>query len=304
MSNNTGNNGKLIKPPNIVKFLFGGAAGMGATMFVQPFDLIKNRMQVSKTGVGFFPTIANVVKADGFTGLYSGLSAGLLRQATYTTTRLGVYTTLFDHLTKDGHELSFPEMAAVGMCAGAIGATIGTPSEIALIRMSADGSLPLAERRNYTSAFNAIFRIAREEGVLALWRGCTPTVGRAMVVNAAQLATYSRAKQFIGNHTELTGIPLHFSASMVSGLATTIASMPVDILKTRLQNMKYINGVPEYKGALDVAMTIVRKEGVLSLWKGFIPYYTRLGPHTVITFILLEQMNAAYSRFKKGEAIV
>ena len=34
------------------------------------------------------------------------------------------------------------------------------------------------------------------------------------------------------------GIPLHFMAAMISGLVTTIASMPVDIVKTRLQNQK------------------------------------------------------------------
>ena len=34
------------------------------------------------------------------------------------------------------------------------------------------------------------------------------------------------------------GIPLHFTAAMISGLVTTIASMPVDIVKTRLQNQK------------------------------------------------------------------
>ena len=37
--------------------------------------------------------------------------------------------------------------------------------------------LPVAERRGYTSAFNALFRISREEGVLTLWRvGITPAV--------------------------------------------------------------------------------------------------------------------------------
>lgn len=42
----------------------------------------------------------------------------------------------------------------------------------------------------------------------------------------------------------------HFTASMLSGLVTTAASMPVDIAKTRVQNMKVIDGVPEYRGAL------------------------------------------------------
>lgn len=43
------------------------------------------------------------------------------------------------------------------------------------------------------------------------------------------------------------GVKLHFCASMISGLLTTLASMPVDIVKTRIQNMKVVNGVPEYR---------------------------------------------------------
>ena len=81
---------------------------------------------------------------------------------------------------------------------------------------------------------------------------------------------------------------------MFSGLVTTAASMPVDIAKTRIQSQKYIDGKPEYKGAIDVILKVVRNEGVTSLWKGFTPYYFRLGPHTVLTFIFLEQMNKQY----------
>jgi len=36
------------------------------------------------------------------------------------------------------------------------------------------------------------------------------------------------------------GLKLHFIAAMISGLVTTIASMPVDIVKTRLQNQKVL----------------------------------------------------------------
>lgn len=81
---------------------------------------------------------------------------------------------------------------------------------------------------------------------------------------------------------------------MFSGLVTTIASMPVDIAKTRIQSMKIVDGKPEYKGAVDVIVKVARNEGFFSLWKGFTPYYFRLGPHTVLTFIFLEQMNRLY----------
>lgn len=168
--------------------------------------------------------------------------------------------------------------------------------------MTADGRLPLNERRNYTGVFNALARITREEGVLTLWRGCIPTMGRAMVVNAAQLASYSQAKQYLINSGYFKeGIQLHFVASMMSGFITTVASMPVDIAKTRLQNMKVsADGKAEYRGTLDVLSRVVRQEGLFALWKGFTPYFCRLGPHTVLTFIFLEQMNSAYNKYVLG----
>ena len=47
---------------------------------------------------------------------------------------------------------------------------VGTPAEISLIRMTADGRLPPEQRRGYKNVFNALFRITREEGVMTLWR--------------------------------------------------------------------------------------------------------------------------------------
>ena len=61
--------------------------------------------------------------------------------------------------------------------------------------------------------------------------------------------------------------------------------------------MKIINGVPEYNGLAEVFKKIVKNEGLLALWKGFTPYYARLGPHTVLTFIFLEQLNHYYRTY-------
>ena len=98
--------------------------------------------------------------------MYNGLSAGLLRQALYTTTRLGIYTTLFETFSNpDGSPPGFFMKAALGMTAGATGAFVGTPAEVALIRMTSDGNLPVDQRRNYKSVFDALIRITREEGL-------------------------------------------------------------------------------------------------------------------------------------------
>lgn len=288
------------KIPNGVKFAFGGIAGMGATCVVQPLDLVKNRMQMAEPGQFRHAgdCIKSIVASEGVKKLYTGLSAGLLRQATYTTTRLGVFTVLMDQRKADtGKDVEFLYKAAFGMTAGMIGSVVGTPAEVCLIRMTSDGRLPVEQRRGYTSVANALIRIVREEGVFTLWRGCAPTVGRAVVLNCAQLASYSQFKDSFKTSLGMQdGIGLHFCASMCSGFISTVASMPVDIVKTRVQNMKIIDGKPEFKGAMDCFAKLVRNEGVLALWSGFLPYYFRLGPHTVLTFIILEQLNAAYKR--------
>jgi len=279
--------GEISLPVNLA---FAAISGSGATVCVQPMDLVKNRMQTNP-GLSVGSCVGQIIKSDGITGLWTGLGAGLLRQCSYTTVRLGVYRQLEERYTPK----TFGEKLGMGATAGFIGSLFGNPAEVTLIRMCADGNLPPEQRRGYTSVGNALSRIIREEGVLTLWRGATPTIARAIVVNAAQLGTYSQAKDSAKKALNMSeGIPLHFMAAMISGLVTTIASMPVDIVKTRLQNQKIVDGVPEYKGVIDVFGRIIKNEGFFSLWKGFLPYYFRLGPHTVITFILVEQLKHAY----------
>lgn len=110
---------------------------MGATLFVQPLDLVKNRMQLSGEGgktreyKTSFHAFRGIMAKEGIVAMYSGLSAGLLRQATYTTTRLGIFSWLFDLATgSDGTPPNFVTKAAIGMAAGMAGAFVGTPAEV------------------------------------------------------------------------------------------------------------------------------------------------------------------------------
>ena len=79
-------------------------------------------------------------------------------------------------------------------------------------------------------------------------QGCGPTVMRAMVVNAAQLATYSQAKQLLlASGYFRDNILCHFTSSMISGLACTVASLPVDIAKTRQVHTGWPENKPQYQ---------------------------------------------------------
>lgn len=79
---------------------------MSATTFIQPLDVLKNRMQLSGEGgqkrdhSNTFQAFKNILAKEGGKGLYQGISANMLRQATYTTTRIGMYQNTVDLLSR------------------------------------------------------------------------------------------------------------------------------------------------------------------------------------------------------------
>jgi len=163
--------------------------------------------------------------------------------------------------------------------------------------MTADGRLPKEQQRGYKNVVDALIRIVREEGVFTLWRGAFPTIGRAMALNAAQLSTYDQAKQLVVSHGLIGDhIGAHAFASSVAGFCASSVSLPLDMAKTRVQNMKTVDGKREYNGMIDCIIKVVKYEGFFALWKGFWPFFFRIGPHTVLTFIFLEQFKAWYLR--------
>lgn len=186
-----------------------------------------------------------------------------------------------------------------GMATGVISASFfGTPFDVVIVRMTADGRAPVHDRRNYRNVFDALFRITKEEGIMALWRGTTPTIARSMIVQAAQLSTYSQSRQKIMEMGIVgDGILCYLLASLISGVATSTASLPADNIKTKIQNMRVLNGgQAEYSGIFDVLRKTIRNDGVLSLWRGFTPFYLRQGQQIMLTFIFLEELCTFYSK--------
>ena len=258
-------------------FVEGGIASIVAGCSTHPLDLIKVRMQLQGEAAAAAPpqpamrpalavpaggqTVAlpqdvpvapprkpgplsvgaQILRSEGAAGLFSGVSATMLRQTLYSTTRMGLYDILKTKWTQDnGGVLPLHHKIAAGLIAGGIGAAVGNPADVAMVRMQADGRLPLAERRNYRSVGDAIGRMARDEGVRSLWRGSSLTVNRAMIVTASQLATYDQAKEAIlaRRGPGADGLATHVAASFTAGLVAAAASNPVDVVKTRMMNMK------------------------------------------------------------------
>jgi len=83
----------------------------------------------------------------------------------------------------------------------------------------------------------------------------------------------------------------HFSCSLLAGLVATTICSPVDVIKTRV-----MNSASESKNIASILGTIIRNEGLFALFKGWVPSFVRLGPHTVVTFMVLEQFKTLYNK--------
>lgn len=174
------------------------------------------------------------MSSEGPIAFYNGLSAGLLRQLVYGTFRLGFYEFFRNKLYGEDKTEKLWKNALSGLLAGATASFCGNPVEVALVRMQADGRLPPEKKRNYKNAIDALFRIAKEEGFMTYFRGVTPTVTRAMVVNCTQLATYSQSKYYYEKYLNITGFSNYLASSLTAGFIYSVASLPLDNAKTRM----------------------------------------------------------------------
>ncbi|XP_059005983.1 mitochondrial dicarboxylate carrier isoform X2 [Mustela lutreola] len=240
----------------VSRWYFGGLASCGAACCTHPLDLLKVHLQTQQqvklrmTGMAL-----QVVRSDGVLALYNGLSASLCRQMTYSLTRFAIYETVRDHMTKGSEgPLPFYKKVLLGAISGCIGGFVGTPADMVNVRMQNDMKLPPSQRRNYAHAVDGLYRVAREEGLKKLFSGASMASSRGLLVTVGQ------------------------------GGCATILCQPLDVLKTRLMNSK-----GEYQGVLHCAVETA-KLGPLAFYKGLLPAGIRLLPHTVLTFVFLEQL--------------
>lgn len=75
--------------------------------------------------------------------LYSGLTASLLRQLTYSTTRFGIYEVARREIKSD----AFYAKVGIASGAGLVGGVVGTPADMVNVRMQNDIKLPPEKRR-------------------------------------------------------------------------------------------------------------------------------------------------------------
>lgn len=210
--------------------------------------------------------------------------------------------------------------ATAGALAGAVARFVVGPLDVIKIRFQVQlepiaqgGPLP----SKYTSLRQAVVTIVKEEGIQVslqstlfyfykvllgsestdilllcflqgLWRGTIPGQLLTIPYTAVQFLTLQQCKS-VAEKNGLGNLPgLSFANGAIAGAAGTAASYPFDLLRTTLA----AQGEPRiYRGMNDAARAIIKKNGVLGLYRGVGVTLLEIMPYAALQFGLFEALN-------------
>jgi hypothetical protein len=256
--------------------------------FIHPIDVIKTRIQISTeySALGMGGTAKKIIGAEGATALWKGVNAAWLRESSYTSLRLGLYEPCkiaFGCTTPEN--TTFIKKFGAGSAAGALGSLAGNPFDVIKTKMmTSEGSPTFVKTAN---------DLLKNQGVGGFYRGIDSNVARAMVLNGTKMACYDTMKGFVVQTTGMdkSSLLVQFLSAASAGFFMTCTVSPFDMVRTRLMNQPADAKI--YNNAIDCFGKIITQEGPLTLWRGFLPIWSRFAPTTTLQLIIFEQLRAA-----------
>lgn len=160
-------------------FVIGGLAASGASLFSNPFDVLKTRMQLQGelrakgAHAVYYKNVFHagyvVAKNEGLRGLQKGLSAALIMHSVRNSVRLGTYQWLNKRgFLTDNEGRTIMYKSALGSAfSGAAGAFLGSPLFLIKTQLQAQAAKEIAvgHQHDHTGAFQALRNIYIHHGV-------------------------------------------------------------------------------------------------------------------------------------------
>ncbi|KKK13436.1 hypothetical protein P175DRAFT_0483622 [Aspergillus ochraceoroseus IBT 24754] len=152
------------------------------------------------------------------------------------------------------------QICMVGPGAGALGATSQTV---------ADCAVEETRRRTFTSTFDGMRKIARNEGILTLWRGLSPTLMMGIPGNVIYFAGYDwlRTDDRSPIRRMVPDAYVPFIAGAAARITAATAISPIEMFRTRLQATPG-TGAGHFKATLQGLHQMTQAAGYGSLWRG------------------------------------
>jgi solute carrier family 25 2-oxodicarboxylate transporter 21 len=209
--------------------------------------------------------------------LYRGINAPILMEAPKRATKFAAndqwgqfYRNAFG-IAKMNQSLSI----LTGATAGATESFVVVPFELIKIRLQ-----DRASAGKYNGMIDAVTKIVKAEGPLALYNGLESTLWRHILWNAGYFGCIFQVRALLPkaeNNSQQIGMDLISGA--VGGTFGTVLNTPMDVVKSRIQNSPKVAGsIPKYNWAWPALGTVFKEEGFAALYKGFLPKVLRLGP--------------------------
>eukprot|EP01004_Peranema_trichophorum_P002401 NODE_1463_length_1944_cov_49.405272_g1241_i0.p1 GENE.NODE_1463_length_1944_cov_49.405272_g1241_i0~~NODE_1463_length_1944_cov_49.405272_g1241_i0.p1 ORF type:complete len:370 (+),score=29.97 NODE_1463_length_1944_cov_49.405272_g1241_i0:70-1179(+) len=289
--------------------IIGGISAISASCMTHPMDSVKVRAYLygegQRTSVATMKLVRQMYHTEGFKAFYAGLSANVLRQFLFSTSRFGVHNTLQGYMgsREGGIDKIITKKLMSSTIAGAIAAAVSCPADVVMVRMQADGRLDSNNRRNYRHVLEGLRRIVSEEGIQSLWRGLTPLLSRSCIMTASQFTTYEIAKLYLENKgMESQSMITHLIAGSVAGVLATIAVNPFDVVKARMMQAK-VNAIgfaasstASSSSMIASLSAIIRTEGAQGLTKGLAPNMMRNCPQVTLMWIFYEFYSSTFKK--------
>ncbi|RZF37063.1 hypothetical protein LSTR_LSTR012406 [Laodelphax striatellus] len=300
-----------------MEFVTGALAAIGAGIITNPLDVVKVRFQLQGELKGkgthkihyknFFHAFYVIGRSEGITALQKGLGPGLVFQVLLNGTRLGVYEMAEKrklNLNSDG-SVSLLNTICIGSVAGVLGAYAGSPMYLVKIQLQsqAAASIAVGYQHQHLGTLEALANIRKQYGVVGLWRGVSGACVRLAVGSCSQLSGFYLTKEQLEKHKLLSSEKSLLNtivASAVGGTLTAFTMNPFDVISTRLYNQ----GVDKdgrgllYKNYFDCATKVAKIEGFRGLYKGVVPQFSRIGPHSVLCLVFWDILKDFFKDYR------
>ncbi|XP_067310906.1 solute carrier family 25 member 47-B isoform X2 [Pseudorasbora parva] len=221
------------------------------------------RLQTQTRHSGVWECVRRICRTEGVCGLYRGLSMPLSTVSISSSLVFGTYRNVLQFLHQLRHRsASDPHHKAhiflSGFAGGVAQVLVMSPADMVKVRLQCQ-----AEGRRYRGPLHCLLRIARDEGLLGLYKGSGALALRDGPSFATYFLTYNTICESLSAHSHQPGWPVVLLAGGVSGMCGWAVGTPMDVIKARLQ----VSG-RRYRGFFHCIAHSVRTEGLSVLFRG------------------------------------
>ncbi|KAK2713405.1 mitochondrial glutathione transporter SLC25A40-like [Artemia franciscana] len=144
----------------------------------------------------------------------------------------------------------------------------------------------------FTGTIDAFVKITRNEGVLSLWSGLSPTLVLALPATVIYFTTYEQLRVHLNDkygsyRSQPMWIPL-LAGGLARTWAVTLVS-PLELIRTKMQSQRL-----SYLDVRIAVKDLVKVQGVKGLWLGLGPSLLRDVPFSAIYWLGYESLKKKY----------